>query len=65
MKNIEIAILNYENQLLANRRQLNDLIYECQKENINHVLLNDKINHLQIEIEYMNQQLYLLKSDLQ
>lgn len=65
MKNIEIAILNYENQLLANRRQLNDLIYECQKENINHVLLNDKINHLQNEIEYMNQQLYLLKSDLQ
>lgn len=65
MKNIEIAILNYENQLLANRRQLNDLIYACQQENINPVLMNDKINHLQNEIEYMNQQLYLLKSDLQ
>lgn len=36
MKNIEISILNCENQLLASRKQLNDLIYEFDNQKINH-----------------------------
>jgi len=48
LNNIEIAILNYENQLVANRKQLNDLIYSYQNGQINTALLNDKINYLQV-----------------
>lgn len=64
MNNIEIAILNYENQLVANRKQLNDLIYSYQNGQINTALLNDKINYLQVEIQYMENQLNILKSSL-
>ncbi len=65
MKDIELAILNYENQLLENRKQLNDLICECSKESGNHQLIQDKVNYFQKEIDYMISQLYLLKTDLQ
>lgn len=65
LNNIETAILNLENQLLANRRQLNDLIYDCNKNVTNTQLIQDKINYLQKEIDYMNKQLHILKMDLQ
>ncbi len=64
MDNIEIAILNYENQLLTNRKQLNDLIYEYNNQNLSNKLLTYKINYLQKEIDYMNHQLNILKTNL-
>ena len=64
MNNIEISILNYENQLLASRKQLNDLIYEYNSQNIDSSLLNYKISYLQNEINYMNNQLNILKAEL-
>lgn len=64
MKNIEISILNYENQLLASRKQLNDLIYEFDNQKINHPLISYKINYLQNEIDYMNRQLNMLRAEL-
>lgn len=63
MKNIEISILNYENQLLASRRQLNDLIYEFDNQKINHYMISYKINYLQNEIDYMNRQLNMLRAE--
>lgn len=64
MNNIEIAILNYENQLLASRKQLNDLIYEYNSQKIDSSLLNYKISYLQNEIDCMNHQLNILKAEL-
>lgn len=64
MNNIEISILNYENQLLASRKQLNDLIYDYNNQKVNSSLLNYKINYLQNEIDYMNNQLNILKAEL-
>lgn len=64
MNNIEISILNYENQLLASRKQLNDLIYDYNSQKVNSSLLNYKINYLQNEIDYMNNQLNILKAEL-
>lgn len=64
MNNIEISILNYENQLLASRKQLNDLIYEYNCQKIDSSLLNYKISYLQNEIDYMNNQLSILKAEL-
>lgn len=63
MKNIEISILNYENQLLASRKQLNDLIYEFDNQKINHYMISYKINYLQNEIDYMNRQLNMLRAE--
>lgn len=63
MKNIEISILNYENQLLASRKQLNDLIYEFDNQKISHSLVSYKINYLQNEIDYMNRQLNMLRAE--
>lgn len=65
LNDIEIAILNYENQLVANRKQLNDLIYAYHSGKIDSALLNDKINYLQTEIKYMDNQLNILKSSFQ
>ena len=64
MKNIEISILNYENQLLASRKQLNDLIYEFDRQKISHSLVSYKIGYLQNEIDYMNNQLNILRAEL-
>lgn len=64
MNHIEISILNYENQLLASRKQLNDLIYDYNNQKISHPLLSYKINYLQNEIDYMNNQLHILKAEL-
>ncbi|MDE6747544.1 MAG: hypothetical protein K2K21_00560 [Lachnospiraceae bacterium] len=64
MNNMEASILNYENRLLADRKQLNDLIYECSNQNINSSILDYKIKYLQTEIDYMNNQLKMLKASM-
>lgn len=64
LKNIEISILNYENRLLASRKQLNDLIYEFDRQKISHSLVSYKIGYLQNEIDYMNNQLNILRAEL-
>ena len=64
MDHIEISILNYENQLLASRKQLNDLIYDYNSQKINSSILNYKISYLQNEIDYMNNQLNILRTEL-
>ena len=65
LNSIEVSILNYENRLLADRKQLNDLIYECRNQNVNSSILADKIRYLQTEIDYMNHQLNMLKAEMQ
>ena len=65
LNNIEASILNYENRLLADRKQLNDLIYECSNQNVNSSILDYKIKYLQTEIDYMNTQLNMLKVGIQ
>ena len=64
MDHIEISILNYENQFLASRKQLNDLIYDYNSQKINSSILNHKISYLQNEIDYMNNQLNILRAEL-
>lgn len=64
LDNIEISILNYENQLLENRKQLNNLICDYNNQKISNTLLTYKINYLQKEIDYMNHQLDILKTSL-
>lgn len=63
LKDIEIAVLNYENQLLDLRKQLNDLIYEADNQNINRPLISQKIIYLQNEINFMNHQLHMLQAE--
>ncbi|MDE5804394.1 MAG: DUF2339 domain-containing protein [Lachnospiraceae bacterium] len=65
LNSVEVSILNYENRLLADRKQLNDLIYECRNQNVSSSILNDKIRYLQTEIDYMNNQLNMLKAEMQ
>ncbi|MDE7282153.1 MAG: DUF2339 domain-containing protein [Lachnospiraceae bacterium] len=65
LNNIEASILNYENRLLADRKQLNDLIYECSNQNVSNSILNYKIKYLQTEIDYMNNQLNMLREGIQ
>ena len=65
LNSVEVSILNYENRLLADRKQLNDLIYECRNQNVNSPILDDKIRYLQTEIDYMNHQLNMLKAEMQ
>lgn len=64
MDKIEISVLNYENQLLESRKQLNNLIYEYNNQNVSSSIINNKISYLQNEIDYMNNQLNILKASL-
>lgn len=65
MDNIEVSILNFENRILADRKQLNDLIYEFNNQKTGSEVLNCKINYLRTEIDYMNSQLIILKAGLE
>ncbi|MBD5494613.1 MAG: DUF2339 domain-containing protein [Lachnospiraceae bacterium] len=65
LNNIEASILNYENRLLTDRKQLNDLIYEYNNQNVNSSILDYKIKYLQTEIDYMNNQLSMLRMGMQ
>ncbi len=65
LNSMEASILNYENRLLADRKQLNDLIYECSNQNVSSSILDYKIKYLQTEIAYMNTQLNMLKAGME
>ena len=64
MNQNEIDLLNFENQLLNTRKKLNDLIYQCANEqpgSENKALYQEKIQHLETELTYLNRQFQLLK----
>lgn len=64
MNQKEIDLLNFENQLLNTRKKLNDLIYQCANEqpgSENKALYQEKIQHLETELTYLNRQFQLLK----
>ena len=56
--------LNLENELLNTRKKLNDLIYERNDvQNIqDKALYEDKLHYLEVELQYINNQLQLLKN---
>ena len=60
----EINFLNLENEILNARRRLNDLIYESGTGNQkpgNAALYQEKIRQMEAELQYMNNQLQVLK----
>lgn len=60
----EINFLNLENQILNARKRLNDLIYEFGTGNQNPgnaALYQEKIRQMEAELQYMNNQLQMLK----
>lgn len=60
----ENDFLNFENELLFTRKKLNDLIYEYQNKGQNaqdDAIYQDKLHYLEIELQYINNQLQLLK----
>ena len=57
--------LNLENELLNTRKKLNDLIYEHQNNTGNaqdNAIYEDKLHYLEVELQYINNQLQLLKN---
>lgn len=64
LNNIEISVLNCENQLLACRKQLNDLIYEYDSQTSSNSLISYKIGCLQNEVDQIAHQLAMLRADL-
>ena len=57
--------LNLENELVSARKKLNDLIYEYQNKGQNvqeAAIYRDKLHYLEVELQYINNQLQLLKN---
>ena len=57
--------LNLENELVSTRKKLNDLIYEYQNKGQNvqeDAIYRDKLQYLEVELQYINNQLQLLKN---
>ena len=64
MNQWETDFLNLENELVFTRKKLNDLIYEYQNKNQNipdDAIYQDKLRYLEVELQYINNQLQLLK----
>ena len=59
----EINILNFENELMVQKRRLNDLIYENSTSQ-NSMLMNDKIVSMENTIKHMETQLQMLKAEV-
>ena len=60
----ETDLLEFENDLLNARKQLNELIYKYADQNQdlqNNAIQQDKINYFETELRYLNNQLQLLK----
>lgn len=60
----EFDFLNFENELLLTRKKLNDLIYEYQNRGQspqNDAIYQDKLRYLEVELQYINNQMQLLK----
>lgn len=64
MRKEEKDILDFENRLQQDRRELNDLISRSRTTGMD-ALMQDKLAHLQQEVEYMGNQLHLLQNALQ
>lgn len=64
MRQIEIDILNFENKLLQDRRQLNDLIYLCRQETASQDIILGKLQNIRQEMDYMDSQLDMLHKAL-
>lgn len=64
MRQIEIDILNFENKLLQDRRQLNDLIYLCWQETDSQDIILGKLQNIRQEMDYMESQLDMLHKAL-
>ena len=65
MNQWETDFLNLENELVFTRKKLNDLIYEYQNRNQNipdDAIYQDKLRYLEVELQYINNQLQLLKN---
>lgn len=64
MNQWETDFLNLENELVFTRKKLNDLIYEYQNKNqtiTDDAIYQDKLRYLEVELQYINNQLQLLK----
>ena len=64
MRQEENEILTFENRLQRDRQELNDLISRSRTSGMD-ALMQDKLAHLQQEVEYMGNQLHLLQNALQ
>ena len=65
MNQWENDFLNFENELLFTRKKLNDLIFEYQNRDQNtqdNAIYQDKLRYLEVELQYINNQLQLLKN---
>ncbi|MDE6737714.1 MAG: DUF2339 domain-containing protein, partial [Lachnospiraceae bacterium] len=61
----ETDLLEFENDLLNARKQLNELIYKYADQNHdlqNYAIRQDKINYFETELKYLNNQLQILKN---
>lgn len=65
MRQVEIDILNFENKLLQDRRQLNDLIYLCRQEAASQDIILGKLQNIRQEMDYMESQIDMLNKVLQ
>ena len=65
MNQWETDFLNLENELVFTRKKLNDLIFEHQNRTPNmpdDAIYQDKLRYLEVELQYINNQLQLLKN---
>lgn len=60
IKQMEIDILNLENRLLQEQKNLNDIIYQCETEKTSEII-NAKIDKMKADIDYMSHQIAMLK----
>ncbi|MDE7259331.1 MAG: hypothetical protein K2N77_08865, partial [Lachnospiraceae bacterium] len=61
----ETDLLEFENDLLNARKQLNELIYKYADQNHDlqsYAIRQDKINYFEMELKYLNNQLQILKN---
>ncbi|MBE5877515.1 MAG: DUF2339 domain-containing protein [Lachnospiraceae bacterium] len=62
MNQTEIDILNLENRILKDRGDLNNLIYQQRKNLSTDAMMNQKLQEMQREVEYLGEQLAWLKN---
>ncbi len=61
MNQREIDILNLENRILKDRGDLNNLIFQYRQDTTSDALMDKKLQEMQIEIAYVEDQLRMLK----
>lgn len=65
MRQSEIDVLNFENKLLQDRRELNDLIYQSQLQGVNKDIICEKLQNMRREMDFMGSQLDMLQKAVQ